>query len=53
MRANKNSKLESGETVPSTEVVDVDMDDVEDPSLPYGGMADEAMEPGYFEGKNS
>ena len=48
MRANK---LQGGErqdaSVLSTEVVDVDMDDFEDPSLPYGGIADEAMEPGY------
>ena len=38
---------------PPTEVVDVDMDEFEDPSLPYGGIPDEAMEPGYFEGEET
>ena len=38
---------------PPTEVVDVDMDEFEDPSLPYGGIPDEAMEPGYFEGEEA
>ena len=38
---------------PPTEVVDVDMDEFEDPSLPYGGIPDEAMESGYFEGEET
>ena len=29
------------------------MDEFEDPSLPYGGIPDEAMEPGYFEGEET
>ena len=46
-------KLEERQSVPTpaTEVVDVDMEDFEDPSLPYQGIPDEAMEPGYFEGE--
>ena len=29
------------------------MDEFEHPSLPYGGIPDEAMEPGYFEGEET
>ena len=44
---------ESQREIQCEESVDVDMDEFEDPSLPYGGIPDEAMEPGYFEGEET
>ena len=44
MRVNQGEERQSAPK-PPTEVVDVDMDEFEDPSLPYGGIPDEAMEP--------